>query len=50
MLPPSSDAAIRILLIEDEAILALDLSDLLQAEGYMVVGIADNGPQALALY
>ena len=50
MLPTSSDAAVRILLIEDEAILALDLSDLLQAEGYTVVGIADNGPQALALY
>ena len=50
MLPPSPDAAVRILLIEDEAVLALDLSDLLQAEGYVVVGIADNGPQALALY
>ena len=50
MLPSSPDAAIRILLIEDEAVLALDLSDLLQAEGYAVVGIADNGPQALALY
>ena len=50
MSPPSPDAAIRILLIEDEAVLALDLSELLQAEGYEVVGIADNGPQALALY
>jgi two-component system, response regulator PdtaR len=50
MLPSSPDAAIRILLIEDEAVLALDLSDLLQAEGYVVVGIASNGPQALALY
>lgn len=50
MIPSSSDAAIRILLIEDEAVLALDLSDLLQAEGYVVVGVASNGPQALALY
>ena len=50
MLSPSPDTAVRILLIEDEAVLALDLSDLLQAEGYVVVGIADNGPQALALY
>ncbi len=44
------DASIRILLIEDEAVLALDLCDLLQAEGYQVVGIADNGPAALTLY
>ncbi len=50
MLPSCSNTAIRILLIEDEAVLALDLCDLLQAEGYQVVGIADNGPAALALY
>lgn len=50
MLSSCPDTAIRILLIEDEAVLALDLSDLLQAEGYQVVGIADNGPAALALY
>ena len=50
MLTTCPDAAIRILLIEDEAVLALDLSELLQAEGYHVVGIADNGPAALALY
>ena len=50
MLPSLPETAIRILLIEDEAILALDLADLLQGEGYAVVGIADNGPQALELY
>ena len=50
MLPTCPDAAVRILVIEDEAVLALDLCDLLQAEGYQVVGIADNGPAALALY
>ena len=50
MFPPCPDTAVRILIIEDEAVLALDLCDLLQAEGYVVVGIADNGPQALALY
>ena len=49
MLLSPSAAAVRILLIEDDAALALDLRDRLQAEGY-VVGIADNGPQALALY
>lgn len=46
----STDTGVRILLIEDEAILALDLCDLLQAEGYQVVGVADNGPEALVLY
>ena len=50
MFPLHPDTAVRILLIEDEAVLALDLCDLLQAEGYVVVGIADNGPHALALY
>ena len=50
MFPSCPDTAVRILLIEDEAVLALDLCDLLQAEGYVVVGIADNGPHALALY
>ena len=50
MFPSCADRTVRILLIEDEAVLALDLCDLLQAEGYHVVGIADNGPQAMALY
>ena len=41
--------AASILLIEDEAVLALDLQAMLQAEGYQVVGVASSGPRALEL-
>jgi two-component system, response regulator PdtaR len=40
----------KILIIEDEFILATDLSEMLKADGYEVVGIADNGPEALRFY
>lgn len=39
-----------ILIVEDEAILALDLCVRLEAEGYSIVGTATTGRQALALY
>ncbi|MGM9509686.1 response regulator [Larkinella sp. GY13] len=41
---------IHILVIEDEAVLAMDLSDTLEEEGYYVVGIANNGRKALELF
>lgn len=41
---------VQILVIEDEAILAMDLSDTLEEEGYYVVGIANNGRKALELF
>ncbi|AQG80447.1 LytR/AlgR family response regulator transcription factor [Spirosoma montaniterrae] len=41
---------INILLIEDEAILAMDLADQLETEGYFVVGVANNGRKALELF
>ncbi len=41
---------INILLVEDEPILAMDLADRLEEEGYRVVGIANNGRKALELY
>lgn len=41
--------ATHILLVEDEAVLALQLRTLLEAEGYRVVGTARTGPQALEL-
>ncbi|GAB3729951.1 LytR/AlgR family response regulator transcription factor [Spirosoma lituiforme] len=41
---------IHILIIEDEAVLAMDLSDLLEEEGYSVVGTANNGRKALRLH
>ena len=50
MPPACPNAAVRILLIEDETELALDLCDLLRAEGYVVAGVASSGPQALALF
>lgn len=41
---------VQLLIIEDEAVLALDLRLTLQNEGYTVVGIAGTGPQALTLF
>lgn len=41
---------INILIIEDEAVLSMDLTDLLEEEGYFVIGTANNGPKALSLH
>ncbi|MBC7572515.1 MAG: response regulator [Spirosoma sp.] len=41
---------VNILIVEDEAILAMDLCDLLEADGYCVVGTANNGRKALDLF
>jgi DNA-binding LytR/AlgR family response regulator len=43
-------SSLHILIVEDEAILALDLKRKLEKEGYRVVGIAASGTQALALF
>jgi two-component system, response regulator PdtaR len=40
----------KILLIEDEFILATELSDTLESEGYEIATIADNGQEALAVF
>jgi two-component system, response regulator PdtaR len=40
----------KILIIEDEYILASDLKEILTAEGYEVVCIADNGKKAIDFY
>lgn len=40
----------NLLVIEDEAILAMTLCDHLEAEGYRVVGIANNGLKAIDLF
>ena len=45
-----SDHPVQLLIIEDEAVLALDLRATLQAEGYPVVGIAATGPRAVELF
>ncbi|QMU27140.1 response regulator [Adhaeribacter radiodurans] len=44
-----ADGEVRILIVEDEGILALGLEDTLTTDGYEVVGIADNGPEAISL-
>jgi len=49
MAPAESEPTTRVLLIEDEAIIARDLSRRLLRLGYTVVGVADNGPEALTL-
>lgn len=41
---------IQILIVEDEAVLAMYVSDLLEAQGYDIVEVIDNGPEALSVY
>src|SRR5215470_5961419 len=50
MTPPStSGAARRVVIAEDEALIRLDLKELLQESGYDVVGEAGDGEEAVAL-
>jgi len=39
----------RVLIAEDEALIRLDLKEMLEEEGYRVVGEAGDGAQAVAL-
>ncbi|QYA04691.1 response regulator [Rhizobium sp. B21/90] len=41
--------ALRVMIVEDEMLLALDLEDMLLDAGYTVVGQASDMPQALAI-
>ena len=41
---------IQILIIEDEAVLGLYVSDLLESQGYDVLDVVDNGREALSVY
>ena len=41
--------ALRVMIVEDEMILALDLEDMLLDAGYTVVGQASDMPEALAI-
>lgn len=43
-----ASAANSILIVEDESIIAMELSERLQNLGYRVVAIAHNGPEAIA--
>jgi two-component system, response regulator PdtaR len=42
-------SAIRILVAEDEALIRMDLVEMLQEAGYQVVAQATNGEEAIAL-
>ena len=48
MNPPAVHAS-SVLIVEDEALIAEETADRLTALGYQVLGIADNGPDAIAL-
>lgn len=47
--PPSRSAASRVVIAEDEALIRLDLAEMLAEEGYDVVAQAADGEQAVAL-
>lgn len=44
------ETRINILIVEDEGILAMDLSDQLEDDGYQVVGVASNGRKAIDMF
>ncbi|MFD2937677.1 response regulator [Spirosoma flavum] len=46
----STDERIHILIVEDEPVLAMDLGDILEENGYRVIGIASNGQKALDVF
>ncbi|MBD2705065.1 response regulator [Spirosoma sp. BT702] len=46
----NTDERVKILIVEDEPILAMELSDCLEEEGYDVVGTANNGRKALDIF
>ena len=47
--PPSDPPPTRVLIAEDEALIRLDLREMLEEEGFDVVGEAADGEQAVAL-
>ena len=48
-LPDSTPEPLRVLVAEDEALIRLDLVDMLREEGYDVIGEASDGEEALAM-
>ena len=46
---PAESAARRVLIAEDEALIRLDLAEMLREEGYQVVGEAGDGQEAVDL-
>ena len=49
VIEPATDTPLRIVVAEDEAIIRLDLAEMLVESGYQVVGQASNGEQAVEL-
>lgn len=47
--PTAPAAGLRVLVVEDEALIRLDLTEMLTEEGYVVAGEAGDGEQAVAL-
>jgi AmiR/NasT family two-component response regulator len=48
-IPPSPDQPLRVLIAEDEALIRLDLREMLEEEGFDVVGEAADGERAVEL-
>ncbi len=48
-MPPARDLPTRVVIAEDEAIIRLDLKELLEEEGYEVVGETGRGDEAVEL-
>ena len=48
-MPDTTSAATRVVIAEDEAIIRLDLKELLEEEGYQVVGETGRGDEAIEL-
>ena len=46
---PEPSARLRVLIAEDEALIRMDLAEMLDEEGYDVVGQAEDGERAVAL-
>ncbi|GAA2042636.1 response regulator [Yaniella flava] len=49
MTAPETTQAMRIVVAEDETIIRLDIVETLTAQGYEVVGVADNGQRAVEM-
>src|SRR5438128_10337238 len=49
MAEPAGDRVVRVVIAEDEAIVRLDLKEILEEEGYEVVGETGRGDEAVAL-
>jgi CheY-like chemotaxis protein len=46
--PYKAPRSLRILIVEDEILIAIDMRDLLEGSGHVVVGIADSADHAIA--